>query len=913
LKPNSSPKLFLVALLLLVALCAATAPAQAQSFSEKVLYGFPGATGDGTNPYYAGVVMDASGNLYGTTANGGNPGSCQNGCGTVFELVNSSGIYSENVLYSFTGANGDGSNPWAGLIMDASGNLYGTTSYGGSSLDVSGVGTVFELVNSSGSYSENVLHVFCGQTAGSQCTDGLYPYDSLIRDLAGNLYGTTLNGGQAPDESGNGTVFELVNSSGTYSEKILNVFSSLNQDAELPYAGLLMDASGNLYGTTYGGGANGYGTVFELVNSAGTYTQQILYNFKGTGGDGAYPWASLIMDASGNLYGTTEGGGSANGPNGYGTVFELVNSAGTYSEKILHTFTGVSGDGAHPYSSLLVDASGNLYGTTVYGGANGNGFNGGGTVYELVNSSGAYTENVLYSFCSQVNSNNFCVDGEYPYAGLIMDGSGNLYGTTQLGGPNGGGTVFELVNTIAATAVSVSSNQNPSTYGQSVTFTATISDSELGDAKRRTKRNAAPGKIITGTVTWSADTGCGTTAVTSGSPATATCTTSSVPAGANTITAAYSGDSNNGSSTGTLGGGQVVNQASQTIGCTGIPVSAAYGSGFTASCAATSGLAVSYASTGGCSNAGASYSMTSGTMACSVTVSQAGNGNYSAAATFNQSVTATKINPAVSFMGLPASLPYNNSYTVTATTNDSSATVDITNSTPTVCSLTSESGTVVTLLILTDTGACSLTATWAADSNYNAATLTQTGTATKGQAVITWATPAPIYYGTALSGTQLDATANPASVYTTPGYSPGVGKIEAAGPVTLQVTFAAHGNSNYGSTTDTVTLQVLPASSTTSVTSQNQTITLSKSGSASATVDFNVSSYKPAGTVTLTTTPPGATCSGTVSSSSGDGHCKMTFTSANTYTINASYGGDANHTGSDNSGQSPAVTVTVKP
>jgi uncharacterized repeat protein (TIGR03803 family) len=169
----------------------------------------------------------------------------------------------------------------------------------------------------------------------------------------------------------------------------LHSFTNSGGDGEVPEAGLIMDGSGNLYGTTTNGGANGYGTVFELVYSSGSYAEKVLYSFTNSGGDGLDPVAGLIMDSSGNLYGTTTIGGA----NGYGTVFELVNSSGSYAEKVLYSFTNSGGDGWYPYAGLIMDASGNLYGTTESGGANRV-----GTVFELVNSSGSYAEKVLYSF-----------------------------------------------------------------------------------------------------------------------------------------------------------------------------------------------------------------------------------------------------------------------------------------------------------------------------------------------------------------------------------------------------------------------------------------------------------------------------------------------------------------------------------
>ena len=295
-------------------------------------------------------------------------------------------------LYSFTGSGGDGANPSAGLMADPAGNLYGTTAEGGAS----GQGTVFQL-DPSGNLT--VLYSFTGG-------DGSHPRATLIADAACNLYGTTISGG-ANDA---GTMFQLTPAGS------LNVLYSFTggSDGALPWAGMIADAAGNLYGTTYGGGASGQGTVFQL-DPSGTLT--VLYSF--TGGNDASPWAGLIADAAGNLYGTTEGG------DGPGEVFQLTPS-GAFT--VLHNFTGR--DGAIPHGGLILDAAGNLYGTTHNGGASA----AYGTVFQLTPSG---TLNVLHSFTGGS-------DGAYPEAGLIADMAGNLYGTTWGGGTGGRGTVFQL-------------------------------------------------------------------------------------------------------------------------------------------------------------------------------------------------------------------------------------------------------------------------------------------------------------------------------------------------------------------------------------------------------------------------------------------------------------------------------------
>jgi uncharacterized repeat protein (TIGR03803 family) len=316
------------------------------------------------------------------------------------------------LLYSFSGS--DGAEPQAGLIADASGNLFSTTDYGGAN----GYGTVFELVKGSSGYTQQVLYSFASGN------DGAYPEAGLVADAAGNLFGTTYSGGT----SGDGTVFELVKGSSGYTEQVVYSFSGAPGDGSYPAAGLIADASGNLFGTTYEGGAGDSGTVFELVKGSSGYTEQVLHSCTG-GSDGAAPYAGLIEDASGNLFGTTYDGGASN----KGTVFELQKGDSGYTEQVLYSFSAGS-DGGTPYAGLIEDKAGNLFGTTYIGGAHGY-----GTVFELQKGSGGYTEKVLYSFSSS--------DGANPQAGLTVDASGNLYGTTYEGGASGYGTVFELSDT----------------------------------------------------------------------------------------------------------------------------------------------------------------------------------------------------------------------------------------------------------------------------------------------------------------------------------------------------------------------------------------------------------------------------------------------------------------------------------
>jgi uncharacterized repeat protein (TIGR03803 family) len=352
-------------------------------------------------------------------------------------LILSSSVWPQvtfKTLYKFKGGK-DGNAPLAGLIFDQAGNLYGTTVYGG---HANSGGAVFQLTpDQNGRWTESVLYSFCSLT---NCADGGAPQAGLIFDQAGNLFGTTIAGGLY----GNGAVFQLTpNQNGGWTESALYSFCSLANcaDGADPQAGLTFDQAGNLYGTTGYGGAHGVygvgGTVFKLTpNQNGRWTEHVLYSFCSRPGcvDGVQPFAGLIFDQAGNLYGTTEYGGAAYSNNASGTVFKLIrNQNGGWTESVLYSFCSRLNctDGSYPQAGLIFDQAGNLCGTNAGGG------HGYGTVFQLTpNQNGGWTEHVLHAFMDQ--------PGALSAAGLILDQAGNLYGTTSGDGSTTFGSVFEI-------------------------------------------------------------------------------------------------------------------------------------------------------------------------------------------------------------------------------------------------------------------------------------------------------------------------------------------------------------------------------------------------------------------------------------------------------------------------------------
>ncbi len=345
-----------------------------------LLYSFAGGS-DGANPYHT-LIQGSDGDFYGTTLAGG-----AGNVGTIFKIT-PGGI--ESVFYSFATV------PYAGLVQSSDGNICGTTASGGTS----GRGTVFKITPSG---TETVLYSF---PAGSSD-----PYTGLIQGSDANFYGTTGAGGAGDD----GTVFKIT-PSGT--ETVLHAFAKTGSDGQTPYAGLIQGSDGNLYGTTYFGGANGFGAVFKVTPSG---TETVLYSFAG-GSDGEHPYAGVIQGSDGNFYGTTYQGGTS----GNGTVFKVTPSG---TETVLYDFAGGAGDGANPEAGVIQASDGNFYGSTLQGAAGGVGM-----VFKLTPNG---TETILHTFAG-------ASDGANPPANLVQGSDGNLYGSTGAGGAGGHGTFFKI-------------------------------------------------------------------------------------------------------------------------------------------------------------------------------------------------------------------------------------------------------------------------------------------------------------------------------------------------------------------------------------------------------------------------------------------------------------------------------------
>jgi uncharacterized repeat protein (TIGR03803 family) len=334
------------------------------NLNETVIYEFQGGT-DGASPSGS-LIFDAAGNLYGTTVTGGND-DCEEGCGTVFKLSpTKKGTWTETVIYRFVGG-ADAEEPGVGVVFDAAGNLYGAA--GGGCIEECN-GTVFELSPSkSGTWTETLLYTFMG---GS---DGGFP-SALVLDAAGNLYGTTASGGITQSPCGGcGTVFELSPSeNGSWTKNVLYSFND-GLDGGFPSSGVTFDSAGNLFGETFDGGSfacpeSGCGVVYELTPESGSWKFSVEHTFNGVDGSkGSQPSGGLAFDSSGNLYGTTGGGGdlACDNGNGCGTIFELSpNTKGHFAFKMIEKFNGPSG--ANPSQGVILDAAGNLYGTTFAGG-----------------------------------------------------------------------------------------------------------------------------------------------------------------------------------------------------------------------------------------------------------------------------------------------------------------------------------------------------------------------------------------------------------------------------------------------------------------------------------------------------------------------------------------------------------------
>lgn len=409
---------------------------QMQAQTYTVIHDFTGGA-DGAYPY-AGLSIDRAGNLYGTASHGGfqgndcgSIGGSVGGCGTIFKLSRAGSSWVFAPLYQFKGSfpNGDGAWPYSRVIFGPDGALYGTTIDGGvggqncGAFGPGGCGTVFKLTPAPTfcrtvlcPWQETRLYAF------TDTPDGMGPEGEIAFDGAGNLYGTTESGGT---NNAYGIVYKLTPAHGSWPETVLYNFQGRG-DGGGPVGGVALDPSGSIYGTNWTGGAGGWGVIFQLTASGSGWTLNTLHSFGGLN-DGFGAYAGVIIDQVGNLY-----GGLMNAGNGDAYVYELSPSNGGWTYSLLYAVDQSFGGG--PAANLVMDAAGNLYGTTLGDGQAPDPY---GNVFKLTPSVNGWVYTDLYDF----TGGN---DGGTPYSSLVLDASGNIFGTATAGGRNGYGVVFEI-------------------------------------------------------------------------------------------------------------------------------------------------------------------------------------------------------------------------------------------------------------------------------------------------------------------------------------------------------------------------------------------------------------------------------------------------------------------------------------
>lgn len=406
------PKPVMFALMLVAAMVLAARTSQAQTLN--VLHNFSGGA-DGAQPD-AGLAFDRAGNLYGTTYFGGGGNCHSGGCGGVFKLARKNGVWIFTPLYDFQGGDNDGASPMAPVTIGPDGAVYGVTFWGGGSgCGGQGCGTAFRLTPGASfcssalcRWAETIIDKF--QDDPNQITT---PFGPMAFDSAGNIYGPIWGGA-----SGNGAIYKLTGSGNSWTSSVIYSFTG-GSDGAISMSRPNIDAAGNIYGTTtFGGSGIGFGTLFKLVHNGAGWTFNLLYSFQG-GSDGGHPESGVVLDSAGNLYGCNTYGGQF----AFGVVYE-VNTTGTYS--VIYNPRGSC------FGDLAMDNAGNLYGTTYSGGSDD-----GGTIFELSPSGSGWTATILHSFAGP--------EGAYPMSSVIRDPSGNLYGTTTMGGNHNYGVAWQLM------------------------------------------------------------------------------------------------------------------------------------------------------------------------------------------------------------------------------------------------------------------------------------------------------------------------------------------------------------------------------------------------------------------------------------------------------------------------------------